>query len=393
MTRGAASARPIRLSARTRLSLLYSSMLTAAMAIVLGLVYVFMRYVPTYALAAAPAATPRVIGRAHPEAAGIGSTATTATPALTLTSSDQVLQTLLVVCAVALGVLAASGTILGWVIAGRALRPIAAINQAVRAASAGSLSHRIASRGPRDEFTELSRNVDEMLSSLQREFEARERFAANASHELKTPLATVKTLVHVTLSRPRLTLDQAIRALEEVQTTNERNIRTVGALLELATVAASPAQEQVDLAELVTTAWEGLARTAVPADIRLQARLDAAWATGDADLLLRLIANVLDNALRYNQPGGWIAVTTGAADGDALLTVENTGPVVTAEMAGRLTEPFVRGAGRTGPSGHGLGLALVASIVRSHGGTLEIEPRAAGGLRVSVRLPPGRAEA
>ncbi|MEV8212883.1 HAMP domain-containing sensor histidine kinase [Leifsonia sp. NPDC077715] len=371
------------MSARARLTILFSSTLTAAMTVVLVTVYGFMRYVPTYALNAAPAASPRAIGKAGPTAAGPA--VITATPALTITSSDQVVHTLLAVCAVALGVLVVCGTLLGWVIAGRALRPIAAINRAVSAAGAGSLNHRIGATGPRDEFGELSRNVDDMLASLQSEFEARERFVANAAHELKTPLATVKTLIDVTLARPGLTVDQSVEALRSVRLTNERNIRTVSALLDLATAAHPRGRERVNLADLAGAVLEDPASEPILATTRWRPELEEAWTTGDPELLRRVVLNLVDNAARYNTSDGWVRVTTGRAGDHARLAVENTGPEVSA--AARLADPFVRGVGRTGPSGHGLGLAVVASIVRAHGGSLSVQPRDGGGLDVSVLLP------
>jgi len=222
------------------------------------------------------------------------------------------------------------------------------------------------------------------LGSMQRAFEARERFVANASHELRSPLTVIRTEADVTLSDPDATADE-LRAMGRTVLGAADEME---ALLEgLMTLARSgrelPNREYVDLAAAVGAA----ARRVRSPDVRVKLDLAPAAVTGERRLLERLAGNLIENGVRYNAPGGFVAVSTAPAeDGGAVLDVVNSGPVIDPALAARLVEPFERG-GRTGRGGAGLGLSIVRSVAEAHGGKLALTPREAGGLAVRVTLP------
>jgi two-component system sensor histidine kinase VanS len=394
---------PRRFTARARLTLLYAGLVTASGMAILGLIYGFMRFVPTFVFDAdfekAPASPPAGSAQISPDSGSStdGITLTPTTSDLNISSTHQMLHVLLLVSAALVFVLAVAGVGVGWWIAGRVLRPLASINTAARLAADGSLEHRIALGGPRDEFTDLSDTFDEMLDRLHEAFKARERFAANASHELQTPLATTKTMIDVALRHPASTVDSLRGVLLRLNDTNQRSIDTVQALLQLAVSQEGQARgdENLDLAEIAAQALATVTPTAAIGEPAITARLAPAPAAGDPVLLQRMTTNLLANAVKYNVPQGTINVTTDVTDGQPRLVVENTGPTISPSRVTSLTEPFVRGQGRTqgraGPSqGHGLGLAIVASIVQAHDATLQLEARTGGGLIVTITFPPTR---
>lgn len=279
------------------------------------------------------------------------------------------------------------GLVGGWILAGAALRPLQRITDAARRARDGELDRRIALPGRRDELTELADTLDAMLDRVQRTLDEERRFAANASHELRTPHAVIRTLVEVAQADPSgRDVDQV---LHRIGATNDRAITTTEALLALARVGrgAPLATRPVDLAATVSNALAEIDADADARRIRVSSDIGPVTVTGDAALLTRLAANLLRNAVVHNEDGGWIEVRV---DRDG-LTVANGGAVIAPSVAATLTEPFVRGAGRTrgagATDGAGLGLAIVAAIVRAHDGVLTVDARADGGLQVRVRLP------
>ncbi|MHC2999380.1 hypothetical protein OB08_09365 [Microbacterium sp. HJ5] len=289
----------------------------------------------------------------------------------------------------ALAGLVVFGLVGGWLLAGQMLRPLDRITDAARRARDGSLDHRIALPGARDELTELADAFDAMLGRVQQTLDEERRFAANASHELRTPHAIIRTIVEVARADPGgRDVDEVLR---RIGGTNDRAISTTEALLALARAGRGGDQvrEQLDLATIVAEAVEEEATDASAARIRIDTSLTPAPALGDPTLLARLAGNLVRNAVIHNEPGGWVAVATGRADGVAVLTVDNSGPVIDPAVAATLLEPFVRGAGRVrgADGGSGLGLAIVASIVRAHDGTVDVWPRPGGGLQVRVELP------
>jgi signal transduction histidine kinase len=272
----------------------------------------------------------------------------------------------------------------GWFVAGRVLRPVHRITAAARNASQDQLAARVALTGPRDELRELADTFDAMLDRLQAAFEGQRRFIANAGHELRTPLTVMRTAVDVVLAKPEPTRDELLGMGRDVRAAVEHAHGLIEALLTLArTDRGQLGREAVDLATVAEDAIDAVP----PGAPRLHVSLAPAPTSGDPILLERLAANLLDNAVRYNVPGGAVWVSTATADGHVRLTVDNTGPLVAAEAVDELFEPFRRLRDRTGDGGHGLGLAIVASIAAAHGGDAVAGARSGGGLSVTVSLP------
>jgi signal transduction histidine kinase len=272
----------------------------------------------------------------------------------------------------------------GWLVAGRILRPVQQLTAAAREASETNLSQRLALSGPHDELRELADTFDDMLARLERAFTAQRQFIANASHELRTPLTVMRTSLDVVLAKPSPTVEELTSMSADVRAAVDHAEQLIDALLTLARNERRPAApHRVDLAMLVEDAIEERR----PADVETSIDLGEAPVLGDPVLLERLIGNLLDNAARYNVPGGHIAVSTGAADGTSELRVVNTGPVIPPSDVDRLFEPFTRLDDRTRHDGFGLGLALVRSIAKAHGGVVTASAVPSGGLDISVQLP------
>ena len=272
----------------------------------------------------------------------------------------------------------------GWLAAGRILRPVHRLTAAARAASEQNLSQRIALQGPRDELRELADTFDTMLERLDRAFTSQRQFIANASHELRTPLTVMRTAMDVVLAKPEPTRDELVSMAAEVRQAVDHCERLIEALLVLArNDQARALTDPLDLAAVAEDALEGRAAE----DITTTATLGEAPVTGDAVLLERLVANLLDNAERYNVAGGTVSVSTSTDNGASLVRVVNTGRVVPPDHVDRLFLPFTRLDDRTRHDGFGLGLALVSSIATVHNGTVDATAAPAGGLDITVRLP------
>ena len=285
---------------------------------------------------------------------------------------------------ITLAVVIALAAVLGWIFSGRALRPVQQITAAARAASGRNLSARVAPTGPRDELRELAETFDTMLGRLQAAFEAQQRFIANASHELRTPLAVMRTTADVVLDDPDATPADLRGMAADIRALTGHAEHLIGALLMLArNERGLTVREQTDLAAVA----EDVLDTAALGDRRVHATLDPAVITGDPLLAERLVANLAENAAKYNHPGGDIWITTRTLAGSSELTVANTGPVISPADADRIFQPFERLNGRTSGDGSGLGLAIVASIAAIHGGTATARPRDDGGLSVAVTIP------
>jgi two-component system sensor histidine kinase VanS len=289
----------------------------------------------------------------------------------------------------ALAFLLAFGLLGGWVLAGRMLAPLTRIADAARLAADGSLSHRIRMEGRNDEFRELADAFDAMLDQLESHVAEQQRFVANASHELRTPLAISQTLLEVARGDP--TRDQG-RLLERLYTVNTRAIDLTEALLTLSRVDSGTfVREPVDLSLVAEEAAETLLPLAERCNITLAVTGEASPTVGSAALILRMVTNLVQNAIVHNLPsGGTVTVHTELQHGANVLRVENTGPPLSSGLLPTLTEPFQRGTERVRAGEHagvGLGLAIVNSIVRAHDGRLDLTPRAGGGLLVTVRLP------
>jgi two-component system sensor histidine kinase VanS len=280
------------------------------------------------------------------------------------------------------------GLVGGWILAGRMLAPLARITDATRTATTGSLAHRVRLEGRNDEFRELADAFDAMLARLEAHVAEQQRFAANASHELRTPLAITQTLLDVARRDPDRVDGELVERLHAV---NTRAIDLTEALLLLTRAerrAFTP--EVVDLSLVVDEATETLLPFAEARGVALATSGEEAPTVGSPALLLQLTTNLVQNAIVHNLPGdGGVWVRTRVQPGGVVLTVENTGALLTPEAVATLAEPFRRGAGRVraDDGGVGLGLAIVESITHAHDGTLTLAPRASGGLSVTVRLP------
>jgi two-component system sensor histidine kinase VanS len=280
------------------------------------------------------------------------------------------------------------GLVGGWVLAGRMLAPLTRITDATREAARGSLSHRIRLSGRGDEFRDLADTFDAMLARLEAHVAEQQRFAANASHELRTPLAITQALLDVARSDPnhdREKLDERLRAV------NARAIDLTEALLLLSRAGQQAfTRDYVDLSLLVEEAAETLLPFAEKRGVTIECPVDITRAFGSRSLLLQMTTNLLHNAIVHNLPArGIVQVNTFSRPGRAMLTVANTGAELTPQLVSTLTEPFLRGAGRTSSprGGLGLGLAIVKSIAEANDGTLTLAPRDGGGLRATVQLP------
>ncbi len=297
---------------------------------------------------------------------------------------DVTLSHLLRYSLITLVVVVALAAILGWVAAGRALRPVHRITAAARAASQHDLSARVALRGPNDELHQLADTFDEMLDQLQAAFEGQQRFIANASHELRTPLAVMRATVDVVLDNPDSTADDLRGMAADIRAAVDHAEHLIGALLILArNERGLTIREQVDLA----TVAEDVLDTADLRDRHVHATVEPAVISGDPVLAQHLVANLIDNAVRYNARGGEIWISTHTIAGSSELTVANTGPLMSPADADRIFQPFQRLNDRASHDGFGLGLTIVASIAAIHGGTATARPRDEGGLSVTITIP------
>jgi signal transduction histidine kinase len=385
---------------RARLTLLNTSLFAVCGAIVVAVSYTLMAQLGTVGQgrgsgsqpgsgagvgAAFPAQCRAEERSAHPDSGVLAKCAAYFQQLGAQSQRDLTLSHLLEYSLITVAVVIALAAILGWIFSGRALRPVQQITAAARAASEHNLSARVAPRGPRDELRELAETFDEMLGRLQAAFEGQQRFIANASHELRTPLAVMRATVDVVLDNPASTPGDLRAMAADIRAAVDHAEHLIGALLLLArNERGLTVREETDLA----TAAEDVLDTAALGDRRVHATLEPAVISGDPVLAERLIANLIDNAVRYNIMGGEIWVSTRTLPGRSELTVANTGPVISPADTGRIFQPFQRLSDRTSHDGSGLGLAIVASIAAIHGGTATARPREGGGLCVTVTIPP-----
>lgn len=300
------------------------------------------------------------------------------------------LASLQIASAVGVGILSIAAAGLGWLASGRALRPVRSITEAARRASEMRLGQRLALTGPDDEFKQLADTFDVMLERLDAAFTSQKRFVANAAHELRTPLTAMRTAIEVTLSKPARTPEQLEAMAARVKRSVERAEATVEALLTLAISEVGPAtRESIDLATAAEDALDATHAAIDQRQIKVEAALGPAIARGDRVLLERMIANLVENAVRHNQPGGWIALRTIQHADGAVFEIANTGASVPAELMPTLFEPFARATQRLNHSdGVGLGLSIASAIARAHNATITAHPRPGGGLELSVTIPP-----
>jgi signal transduction histidine kinase len=288
-----------------------------------------------------------------------------------------------------LGVTTVASGGLGWIMAGRVLRPVRAITETARRASEQHLGERLALTGAKDELKELADTFDDMLERLDGAFGAQRRFVANASHELRTPLTLMRTAIDVTLAKPSPTVPQLTDMASRVRRSVDKAEEMIEALLTLAvSERGESGYEYADLATLAEDALDDAAQDISRLGLTVEAKLDQAAVAGDPQLLERMVANLVGNAIRHNEPGGWIGVRAGRSAEDAYLEVCNSGPFVAEDEIPGLFEPFRRLKARTGADeGVGLGLSIIRSVASAHGATVNARSQPEGGLAVRVEIP------
>jgi two-component system sensor histidine kinase VanS len=380
---------------RLRLSLLYSGLFLVSGAALLAVTYILVRRSSGPDLVVAGGspqgpAGPRALKEAlaNPEVASYVRHAAEQQYARALQAHTDVLHQLLVRSGIALAIMTVVSIALGWLVAGRVLRPLRAMTATTRQISERNLSDRLAVSGPRDELKELADTIDGLLARLEAHVAEQQRFAANASHELRTPLAVTQTLLDVARSDPNRDDGELVERLRAV---NTRAIDLTEALLLLSRAdQRSFTREDVDLSVMAEEAIETLRPLAEERGVTVESSVEMTPTIGSRALLLQLSTDLVHNAIVHNLPEqGTVWVSTSARPDVVELTVENTGETLAPQMVSALAEPFLRGDERVRAdhAGVGLGLAIVESITQAHDGTLTLTPRAAGGLRVTVRIP------
>jgi signal transduction histidine kinase len=300
------------------------------------------------------------------------------------------LDQLLTKSGIALAVMTVLAAVLAWLTVGRALHPLRAMKTATLRITERNLHERLALSGPGDEVKDLADTIDGLLARLETAFEAQRRFVASASHELRTPLTLNRALLEVALADPAASAGDLRATCEELLTAGEHQERLVEGLLTLATSERGlDRREPFDVAAVTRRAIAPHRGAAECRGLSLAVSLGHAMVRGDPDLTERMAANLIDNAVRYNVPGGQVIVRTEVSYDHAVLTVANTGPLVPADKVGQLFQPFQRLIDRASqPDGHGLGLSIVRAIAAAHGARLSVRLRPGGGLDVQVHFPP-----
>jgi signal transduction histidine kinase len=290
----------------------------------------------------------------------------------------------------AVAIMAIISLALGWLIAGRFVRPLRSIITTARDISASNLHRRLGLGGRGDEFTELGQTLDDLFARLEASFDSQRHFIANASHELRTPLSAGRALLQVAIADPEPTVEALRATCEELVDIGDQQERLIGALLTLANSQRGLTQtESLDLADIAGKIVLGRQDEAERHGIRLAAALAPAPATGDPILAESLIANLIDNAIQHNLPGGQAEITTALTDQGAAMTVGNTGTLIPPDAVEYLFQPFRQlGTQRIRHGdGHGLGLAIVRAIADAHHATITASPRPRGGLDIEVIFP------
>ena len=357
-----------RLGLRARITVLFVLTVLGVGLALIGLVYLYLKLTPV------------------PFQAVLGGEDSGAVIDAAVPITEEILRVVLTISLSVLGVLTVLAGLTGWFVAGIVIRPLRDIAASAREVTAGKLSTRVRYDGPRDEAAELADALNVMLDSLAAQVAAQRRFAANASHELKTPIATIQTMADVALEDPDTPVDELRRTLTRVREVNAGQADTVTSLLALADLDAGRALElhPVNLSELAGAIANahGIERTDIEPGL---------YATGEGELVRQAVDNLARNAVRHGTPGTAELKACRASEsspddapGTVIVEVSNDGPHLTAEDIDQLTEPFARS--RTG-GGHGLGLALVRAIAAAHGGELTIVPGRVGGVVVKLELP------
>jgi signal transduction histidine kinase len=308
-----------------------------------------------------------------------------------------VMHHLLAYSGIALAIMALAAAVLGWLVAGRVLRPLRSITTATQAITAHNLHERLALPGPNDELKALADTIDDLLERLEEAFEAQKRFIANVSHELRTPLTMMRTSLDVAAGKPGPPAPETAMLAAKMRMGLDKADRLVEGFLVLARAqrGAGPRAVTVSLGEAAEAALAEHGQAIAGLGLTVARDLADAPVRGTSVLLARMADNLIDNAVRHNQPGGWLRVTTRSDSGLAWLVVESGGPVLDERDVRELAQPFRRLSGDRTSTGNstGLGLSIVAAIAAAHDGALQLSARADGGLRAAVALPAAAAKA
>ncbi|MBO2446033.1 HAMP domain-containing protein [Actinomadura barringtoniae] len=302
----------------------------------------------------------------------------------------QEMQQLLTRSAIALAIMIVVSIVLGWLVAGRVLRPLRTMTATIQQISARNVHERLAVTGPRDEMKDLADTVDGLLGRLEIALNTHKRFVANAAHELRTPLTLERALLEETLTDREATLESYQATSERVLAISKDQARLLEALLTLSSSERGlDRREPFDLAELAREAIESAGLEADARGVRVTRRIAPAPSAGDPALAARLVANLVDNAVHHNVPDGHVEVVTEMKAGRAFVTVVNSGPVISPERVGRLFEPFERLGGRSAHDDghHGLGLSIVRAIATAHGAGIAAHALPGGGLAIEISFP------
>jgi hypothetical protein len=395
--------RRARRSVRVRLTVLYSALFVGCGAVLLAITYLLVSRPLTGTFSISGTAT--IPGNSVPgQAAGIFKGSGTGTPPSRGLSGQAryyiqqaqsaTLHQLLIYSGITLAGMAVVAVGLGWLMAGRVLRPLRTMTATTRRITENNLHQRLNLPGPHDELTDLGNTIDGLLERLEGAFDAQRRFVANASHEFRTPLATMRAALDVAEAKPEPSAPQTVALAARMRGQLNQLDSLLDSFLALARVqhGTNLTQTTLDLTDLVSDALDR--RATVIADTHLDVGREDdphTYVSGDPALLSRMVENLIDNAVRHNQPDGFIRVTTRAdsTTGRARLAVETGGPIFTEDQMGQLVEPFRRlGVDRTGArNGTGLGLSIVDAIATAHDGTLTLRARTEGGLTATVDLP------
>jgi signal transduction histidine kinase len=361
---------------RLRLTVLYSALFLLSGAVLLAITGGVGASVSS--VSRANSATPGSTAPPQPEAAHVHAAVSHA---------------LIVGSAVALGIMTVVSLVLGWIVAGRVLRPLREMTAATQRISEENLHERLAMPGPGDELKDLADTIDGLLERLEGAFAAQRRFVANASHELRTPLTTMRACVDVAVAKPEPVPAPTLALAGRLRTELDRIDRLLDGFLMLARAQHGDLPGQATLSlEYVVSAALAVRAEAIAArklTVHHASGRDGAWVRGSQVLLCRMVDNVIDNAIAHNTERGWISATTGSEGPLARLVVETGGDILDPRQVGQLAQPFRRlRADRTGSdNGAGLGLSIVTAIASAHRGTLDLQARPGGGLRVVITLP------
>ena len=361
---------------RLRLTALYGGLFLASGGVLLAITYLLVAGFPGEFVGHRPAGAP--LGNPHDPFV------------IAAQLSAAQLHVLLVRSCIALAIMAVISLGLGWLVAGRVLRPLRVITAATKMISEDNLRDRLALRGPDDEIKDLADTIDGLLTRLDAAFDAQRAFVANASHELRTPLTLSQALLQMRLRDPRTTAEEFRSTCEELLAAGQHQERLIEALLVLArSQRGLDHQQPIDLAAIAIHTAEEHQPRANTHGIRLEVRADPASIYGDASLIERLVTNLVENAVRYNTTGGHIQLLIDSQNAHTNLQVTNTGPVIPEDQVARLLQPFQRSSpSRVGdPDGLGLGLSIVTAIAHAHHATLAARAQPHGGLDICIRFP------